>query len=309
MKLQLSRALLALVGVVAAVPAHAESPRAPRVDTSSLPATADVRPPSQGEERHPVEAQLLLEPAVAVPGGTVSVGVNLLQDEGWHTYWKSPGEVGRPTEVKLDLPPRSEVAPQAWVVPERFEQSGIVSYGYEHEVMHVFDVKLPADLPKGEHRIAADVDWLVCKESCIPGQAHLETTLTVGAAAQHGPFRPLFDHYRMRTPKPAEALPDLSVEGVQCLGPVPAEGNFRTVLKVHPRPGHRLEREGEGVWPTFAPIVGANWMTTAMRVVPDPSEGADGFLVGIDGTTFAADPLPTDDAVAGLLQVRLDGQE
>src|SRR5262245_42903147 len=79
-------------------------PTPPRVDFSGLPPTATMRKTMADGKPHPVEARLLVEESPIVAGSTVRVGVHLAQDEGWHTYWKSPGDIGLPTEIAWTAP-------------------------------------------------------------------------------------------------------------------------------------------------------------------------------------------------------------
>jgi DsbC/DsbD-like thiol-disulfide interchange protein len=66
-------------------------PPPPKVDLTALPASASARGPVSNKKPHPVLARLLVDRETLVPGQTARVGVLLEQDEGWHTYWKTPG--------------------------------------------------------------------------------------------------------------------------------------------------------------------------------------------------------------------------
>ena len=294
--------MLALGGVAYASDSPSGWPTPPAVVTQGLPATAVVRPPGQGDKPHPVEVHLVTDPAVATPGSTVSLGVHLAQDEGWHTYWVSPGEVGQPTDVTWTLPPGAVLAPRVWPVPERFEQDGIASFGYSEQVLHTFDVTLPADMKPGDYPISADVSWLVCQTSCIPGHATVSSVLKVGAAAKPGPNHAAFEAWRARQPVTPEQG-NLKVDVVSCLSPEVPNGPVKAVVSVHATEGHTLTREGDAMWPSFAPVASYGWMVDKSKLVADET----GFAVPLEGTAFEPDAAHGPDAIGGLVQVKVDG--
>ena len=44
----------------------------------------------------PLEMELLSENLSIAPGEPFYIGWHIRRDEGWHTYWKHPGDVGVP---------------------------------------------------------------------------------------------------------------------------------------------------------------------------------------------------------------------
>jgi len=78
---------------------------------------------------------------------------------GWKTYWRSPGEAGLPVRVFVG---EKELAP-LYPLPERFELFGIQTFGYSHQLL------LPFRLPEAaEGLLNIHVDFMVCKEICVP---------------------------------------------------------------------------------------------------------------------------------------------
>ncbi|MEK7706658.1 MAG: protein-disulfide reductase DsbD domain-containing protein, partial [Verrucomicrobiota bacterium] len=62
-------------------------------------------------------ATLILSASAAKPGETITAGVHLKMDPGWHTYWKNPGESGKATEIKWQLPPGITAREIQWPRP------------------------------------------------------------------------------------------------------------------------------------------------------------------------------------------------
>ncbi|MFZ9313815.1 MAG: protein-disulfide reductase DsbD family protein [Burkholderiaceae bacterium] len=143
-----------------------------------------------------VTVTAFVEQAAGVPGGSIRVGLLLEHAEGWHTYWRNPGDSGLPTEIAWRLvkedgsPLAGQAAPLAltaseiqWPTPSRMPVGPLASYGYEDTIFLVQTITLPKDLPAGETmQLLASASWLVCKDVCIPGGAELSLALPVAAA-------------------------------------------------------------------------------------------------------------------------------
>lgn len=136
----------------------------------------------------PVKAQHLtaelvsLAPAIA-PGGTLDVGLVITLEEKWHVYWINAGDSGEAPRITWTLPRGITAGKMQFPIPSRLPLGPLMDFGYEDEV--AFPVKLTADkgLKSGPIHLDAKVDWLVCREVCIPGKAHLGLNLTVDPKA------------------------------------------------------------------------------------------------------------------------------
>ena len=138
-------------------------------------------------DRH-VEAGLVAESTGFVPGRTAYVAVRLVHDEHWHTYWQNPGEAGLATTVKWTLPAGFRAGPVLWPAPALTDTGGVLTYGYDGEVLLIVRIEVPANAQVGTTAIlAAQVEWLMCKESCVPGRAELTLALPVVARAAPDP--------------------------------------------------------------------------------------------------------------------------
>lgn len=128
----------------------------------------------------PVSAELIADQAGAQPGGELTLGILLKHSEGWHTYWKSPGETGIATDVQWSLPQGWSAGEIQWITPKKFVTSGIVNYGYDREVLLPVRIRVSEDAKPGtQARIEADASWLMCAEQCVPGSAHVSLQLPI----------------------------------------------------------------------------------------------------------------------------------
>jgi thiol:disulfide interchange protein DsbD len=128
------------------------------------------------------EARLIAETRVIQPGTPITVGIHIRMPARAHIYWTNPGDAGLRTRVEWKLPPGFTAGPVQWPVPARFVEPSLASYGYADEVVLPVALTPPADLAGvAAVRIAARVDWLLCREACVPGGADLGLGFRVGA--------------------------------------------------------------------------------------------------------------------------------
>ncbi len=152
-----------------------------------------------------VEAQLVSEFDGLAPGASTSVGLRLVHQPHWHTYWTVPGDAGLPTQLQWNLPPGVQAGPLQWPVPQLLPAGPLANYGYEGTVLLPVTLHVPASAAEGTSlRLAARASWLVCNDICIPESADLEIALPVRNPAQlvAGRFHDEFDAARSRIPLP-----------------------------------------------------------------------------------------------------------
>jgi len=135
-----------------------------------------------------VEAELVPEHTALVPGQKTTVALRLKMADGWHTYWRNPGDSGLPTTLAWKLPNGVGVGSIEWPAPRALPAGPLVNYGYEGEVLLLTELTIPRDAPLGApYTLAARADWLVCRETCIPEGADLELVLPVAESAHPYP--------------------------------------------------------------------------------------------------------------------------
>jgi thiol:disulfide interchange protein DsbD len=99
------------------------------------------------------------------------VGLFFKLEPGWHVYWKNPGDAGEPPHVQWKLPAGISVGPMQFPAPKRLPLGPLMDFGYEDEVLFPMSVNVAKTMPVGPVELHAKVDWLVCREVCIPGKA------------------------------------------------------------------------------------------------------------------------------------------
>ncbi len=147
------------------------------------------------------ELELIAETATVVPGETFHLAVHFELDPHWHVYWKNPGASGLPPDIEWELPEGFKAGEMQFPAPERIELGGLMSYAYEDAVTFIVPVTAPENLTLGaEISIGAELFYLVCKDVCLPGEASLSISLTVGETSEPGPNADRFEAARASQP-------------------------------------------------------------------------------------------------------------
>jgi thiol:disulfide interchange protein len=148
--------------------------------------------------------------AAGASNASVPPHVGLLFDlePGWHVYWTNAGDSGEPPEVKWTLPAGVSVGPLQFPAPKRLPLGPLMDFGYEGQVLFPAELHVVGNTGNttGAVPIAGDVRWLVCRQACVPGKAHLTLALPVGTG-EPSAAAPLFAKTFAAMPKvlPARA--------------------------------------------------------------------------------------------------------
>lgn len=135
--------------------------------------------------------KLSLDLAAAQPGDTVTAVIALKSTDGWHTYWRNPGDdgnggpVGQATKIDWTLPQGITAGPVQWPAPTKQVEKEFHTHIFEQASLLV-PLTIAADAPKGNFQVKARVRWLECKEECVPGQQDVEASLSIGSEKRPG---------------------------------------------------------------------------------------------------------------------------
>ena len=260
---------------------------------AALPPT--VRAQSSVSAPHLTVALLADQQAVSAKAPGLHLGLLFKLDPGWHVYWSNAGDSGEAPAVKWQLPDGFTAGPLAFPAPKRLPLGPLMDFGYEHEVL------FPVSVARAHGRAAtlsqplifgADVNWLVCREACIPGKAHLALTLP----QQSTPAGPstsasLFAKSFSSMPKPLPA-------GAKAIF-APTPGGFRLAVLT----GQRIDsaqffpsQQGQIDNPTPQPVTPLR-DGAVINLKKDASlQAAPGQLSGVvvlgGGMAYAVDALP-----------------
>lgn len=114
--------------------------------------------------------------------GPVLLAWQVALDDGWKTYWRTPGEAGLPPVFHFAGSINLAAAEIRFPLPERFELFGIETYGYGGLV--TLPIAVTQEEDGGALRLAATVDYMVCKDICVPLRESYALTLEPAVGAQ-----------------------------------------------------------------------------------------------------------------------------
>ncbi|HEY0140371.1 MAG TPA: protein-disulfide reductase DsbD domain-containing protein [Thermoanaerobaculia bacterium] len=181
-----------------------------------------------------VTAELLLEKPSVAPGESFDVALRMRMKEGWHTYWKHPGDSGEPTDISWKLPPGFTAGEIQWPYPQKISLAPLTTYGYEGEVMLLVPFKAASDAKPGTTaRVTADAYWMVCEKTCIPEEVKLALDVPIGAGpvVPSEPAASAFASTRAKLPIPTDGWKITA-----------SEQGKEFVLRIDPPEGVALDR-------------------------------------------------------------------
>jgi DsbC/DsbD-like thiol-disulfide interchange protein len=138
-------------------------------------------------------------PSVTDSERRIYVGAQFSINEGWHLYWRNPGDSGLPTTVEWKLPMGFSAGPLRWPLPLKFSSDGKPTMvGYEGEVVLISEI-----IPPPEYRLGDDLSitvkssWLGCSDrSCFRDRAEITEKISVASSKP----RYFFEEWLNRVP-------------------------------------------------------------------------------------------------------------
>lgn len=114
------------------------------------------------------KARIVSNSYSAVEDSVIQIGVLIELANGWHIYWKNPGDTGIPTLIEWNVPKNFQLLNKQWPIPKAFEFDDLVSYGYENQVLFITDIILLKNDNSHIINISAKIKSLLSKDICIP---------------------------------------------------------------------------------------------------------------------------------------------
>ena len=97
-------------------------------------------------------------------------------EDGWHIYWRNPGDSGLEPTISWSLPEGVSAGPIHWPAPHRIQYESLYNYGYEKEVSFLVPLEVKA-APGTPATLHAKVNWLICSDICIPESTEVTATI------------------------------------------------------------------------------------------------------------------------------------
>src|SRR5665213_865220 len=136
--------------------------------------------PNSADAPH-LHVQLVAPEDEIYPGGNNQIGLYFKLEPGWHVYWKNAGDAGGPPRIRWTLPDGVTAGPLQFPAPKRLPLGPLMDFGYEDEVLYPIKLDVAPSVKNGKAVLDANVDWLVCREVCLPGKAELKLALQLSS--------------------------------------------------------------------------------------------------------------------------------
>ena len=132
--------------------------------------------------------------------GQDMVGLIIDLEEGWHTYWRSPGRLGLPPTFNWEGSENLRGVTVRWPLPEYISFDDYETYGYEGRL--VLPLEISRENPDEPASLQLALGYAVCESVCIPVLGFLAMNLPEGerAARARPEFTWTFEDAMSRVP-------------------------------------------------------------------------------------------------------------
>lgn len=163
-----------------------------------------------------LEIPLKIHPLASstLPGKSFDLLIELKIPEGWHIYWKNPGDGGQPPTFHWTLPEGIKLQSTEWPVPEQFEVGALIGYGYKGDMSWRAHFTADSTISSGQHQIALKVLWIACDESCVPGESSATTEIVTSNTTPTNSSTILPDSILSNFPIPTDATVTLEENSI-----------------------------------------------------------------------------------------------
>lgn len=133
--------------------------------------------------------------------GKNTFGILFKPEEHWHVYWKNSGDSGAAPKFQFAVN-GATVGETQWPFPARLPVAHLVNLGYEGQVAYGF----PIDVTEPRVEGTVKLEWLVCREECIPGFGTLQfiRNADANAAIWEPQKRSLLENFLSKVPRSSE---------------------------------------------------------------------------------------------------------
>jgi DsbC/DsbD-like thiol-disulfide interchange protein len=169
--------LLVMLGVAGAAAVRVDGVRA--ADDVSADLSADVSA-WDGDARSAV--RLIAGARPAGRGAPLRAGIEIRLGQGWHTYWRYPGDAGVPPHFDFAGSRNVKAVDVLWPAPRRLSEAGLNTIGYDRDVILPLRVT-PLEEAKPV-TLQIRLDYAICEKLCVPAQTKAELALAGGPTAQ-----------------------------------------------------------------------------------------------------------------------------
>jgi len=105
-------------------------------------------------------------------------GIEIRIKDGWHTYWRYPGDAGVPPQFDFKASTNLKEARVLYPAPQRLSEDGGTAIGYTGDIILPLQV-VPQDAGKPV-ALHLKLNYAVCEKLCVPADATVDIQLGAG---------------------------------------------------------------------------------------------------------------------------------
>ena len=116
------------------------------------------------------------------------IGLRIVREDGWHTYWEHPGDVGIAPSIEWELPAGFSAGKIVFPPPHRVSMFDIRANGHTGETLFLIPLSIPPLTSGQELEIKGLCSWMACSNTCMPAHTQLSLKLPVVSKFEQDPY-------------------------------------------------------------------------------------------------------------------------
>jgi DsbC/DsbD-like thiol-disulfide interchange protein len=226
----------------------------------------DDASPWDGDGR---SAMRLIAGSSATPERTpIRAGIEIRLKNGWHTYWRYPGDAGVPPRFDFAGSQNVKSVEVRWPAPQPIPEQGLVTIGYTGDV--ILPVAIVPQNSGEPIKLRLKIDYAVCEALCVPAEGKAELTLSGGPSSHDAALAAAEARLPHKT-----ALGEGSALAIKSVRREAAGGRARIVVDVAAPPAAAIALFAEGPTP--------EWALPVPVAVDGAPQGLHRFAFDLDG--------------------------
>ncbi|MCV2892921.1 protein-disulfide reductase DsbD domain-containing protein [Lentibacter sp. XHP0401] len=158
------------------------------------------------------------------PDGTRMAAIEISLADGWHTYWRAPGDAGIPPQLSWQASRNLSAVTFSWPRPMVYDQNGMRAIIYKNRL--VLPMALSPQNAGKPIRFKATLDIGICKDICVPLQVNLNEIISPDSTNATSDIK-----------QALATVPHKAAENIRCTTSAGTRGIILTVLADVPRLG------------------------------------------------------------------------
>lgn len=160
-----------------------------------------------------VKTKLISDHTMVTANDSIRIGILFTIPKGYHIYWQNPGDAGLQPTVDINYPEEFKTGPLQWPLPDQLEEAGGLKVNvYRGEVLLYTKVLTPVKFQEASVSLRANLEWMVCKETCVLEKSSLDLTIPFSKKSEYNETaKMIFNWYEKLVPRSIQEYPYLSI--------------------------------------------------------------------------------------------------